>query len=143
MKVNQLSIFIENQPGKLYNVAKMLEDADINIRALSLAETANYGILRIIVDNTRKAFDMLKQENFSVTITEIIAVQVEDKPGGLARILKIFEDNNINIEYMYALIEKKDSNAVMLFRIDNIDNAIAVLKKNNIAVHSGKELFEN
>lgn len=140
MKVNQLSVFIENEPGRLYNVSKVLEEAKINIRALSLAETENYGILRMIVDNTSGAREILNKDNYTVNITEVIAVQVEDKPGGLAVILKIFEENNVNIEYMYAYIEKKEANAVMIFRIDAVDQAIGILQQKNITLYSGSEL---
>jgi len=134
MKVKQISVFIENRSGRLREVAAILGKNAINIRALSLADTSDYGILRLIVDNPDKARDVLKKENFTLSETYVIAVEVSDKPGGLADVLDILGEAGINVEYMYAFVEKSSDNAVVIFRIEDIDTAIKALKKNNVTI---------
>ena len=107
MQIKQISVFIENKAGRLHDVAKVLSDNKINIRALSLAETSDFGVLRMIVDKPDEAVKVIKANNFTVRITEVVAVEVPDKVGGLAGVLKIMDSANINIEYMYAFVEKK------------------------------------
>jgi len=132
MAVKQLSIFLENKSGRLKEVAGLLESNNINIRALALADTLDFGILRLIVDDCDKASEILKKNDFTVKETDVIAVEVEDHPGGLNKILTIFDKNNINIEYMYAFVEKSQNNAVVIFRIDDSSRAISILESNNI-----------
>lgn len=141
MKVKQISVFLENKSGRLAKVTKVLGDNNINIRALSIADTTDFGILRLIVNNPEKAWQVLKAEEFTVSETEIIAVQVPDHPGGLAGILQILEDSKINIEYMYAFVGKSGADAVVVFRVEDIDRAITLLQQKGIRLLSGKEVY--
>jgi len=138
--ITQLSIFLENRLGRLLEVVSLLGENNINIRALSLADKANYGILRIIVDKRKQAVGILKGNNFSVNETDVIAAEVEDKPGGLASILKIFVENGINVEYMYAFVEKSGEKALVVFRVENPGKGEEILKKNNIKVLNENEI---
>ena len=140
MKVKQISVFIENRSGRLREVATILGKNSINIRALSLADTSDYGILRLIVDNPDKARQVLKNENFTLSETDVIAVEISDTPGGLAFVLDILGDAGINVEYMYAFVEKSSRNAVVIFRIENIDNSINVLKSKGVKVLTNEEI---
>jgi len=134
LRVKQISIFIENRSGRLREVTEVLGGNGINIRALSLADTSDYGILRLIVDQPDKALTVLKKANFTLSETDVIAVEVKDEPGGLARVLAILGNAGINVEYMYAFVEKSSNNAVVIFRIEDIDAAISALKKNKVTI---------
>ncbi len=142
MKLIQLSIFLENRQGRLYEVCSVLGASKINIRALTIAETEGFGVLRIVVDKPEEAVKILKYNGFVANITEIVALEVEDKPGGLANILGVLNENNINIEYMYGFVEKFSEKALLVFRFENPDSAISVLVKNNIKV-IGKDDITN
>ena len=141
MKVEQISIFLENRAGRLSEVTKVLADGEINIRALSLADTSDFGILRLIVTDYEKAKTILKENGFTVGKTNVVAVEVEDKPGGLNTILSLLSSNSINVEYMYAFVQQSGKNAVLIFRFDKTDQAIEVLGKNNFHILSGEELY--
>jgi hypothetical protein len=141
MKVKQLSVFIENKSGRLAEVTRLLGTNNINIRALSLADTSDFGILRIIVNDVDKAYKILKDEKFTVSETEVLAVEVPDVPNGLYGILKMLYDNKINVEYMYAFVEKASEKAIMVFRFENTDKAIETLKKNKISILSGEQVY--
>ena len=141
MKILQISVFIENQSGRLYEVTNLLGENNINIRALSLADTSDFGILRLIVNDPQKAHTLLKENGFTVGRTEVIAVEVPDKPGGLASVLKVLNENNINVEYMYAFVEMSGDCAVMIFRFDETDKALKVLSKNNIVTIEGAKIY--
>jgi hypothetical protein len=141
MKVEQISIFIENKSGRLAEIAGNLGEAGINIRALSLADTTDFGILRLIVDDVEKAKTILKDKGFTVSKTEVIAVEVPDRPGGLAAILHTLDQERINVEYMYAFVERCGGNAVIIFRFDEIDKAISTLKANNFNILAGERLY--
>lgn len=134
MKVEQISIFIENKSGRLAEVTAILGDNGINIRALSLADTSDFGILRLIVNNSTKALKVLKEQHFTVNITHVIGVAVSDSPGGLTAILQILDKKNVNVEYMYAFVERSGDNAVIIFRFDDIDEAIMALEDNGIKI---------
>ncbi|MFA6471446.1 MAG: ACT domain-containing protein [Candidatus Latescibacterota bacterium] len=134
MRVKQISVFIENRSGRLREVAEILGKSKINIRALSLADTSDYGILRLIVDKPHEALTVLKKANFTLSETDVIAVEVSDKPGGLADVLNVLGNSGINVEYMYAFVEKSSENAVMIFRIDDIDKAVKALKAGNVTI---------
>ena len=123
MAIVQLSVFLENRLGRLDEVLKVLKDNQINIRALSLADKANYGILRMIVDNPEKCIAVLKRENVSVNFTPVVAVEVEDRPGGLQDVVRILVENGVNIEYMYAFVEKAGDKAVVVFRVEDTEKA--------------------
>ncbi|HNX81175.1 MAG TPA: ACT domain-containing protein [Candidatus Omnitrophota bacterium] len=134
MKINQISIFVENRKGRLYQVCKLLGDNAINIRALNVAETQDFGVLRMVVDKPQEALNLLKENGFTASFSEIVAVEVEDKPGGLANILKVLNDSNVNIEYMYAFVEKKLDKALLVFRFENIDKALETLTKAKVKI---------
>ena len=141
MKVEQITIFLENKPGGLEKVTKILKDAPINIRTLAVADTSDFGIVRLIVNNVELATKVLKEGGFTVSRTTVVAVEVPDRPGGLHSILEVLAKENINIAYMYAFVEKSGENAVMLFRFDQQDAAIEVLLKNGITVLPGEKLY--
>jgi hypothetical protein len=141
MKVEQISIFIENKSGRLAEITRFLGEAEINIRALSLADTSDFGILRLIVNDAEKAKAVLKEKGFTVNKTEVIAVEVPDRPGGLSTILQTLDADRINVEYMYAFVERCGGNAVIIFRFDEIDRAISTLKNNNFTVLEGERLY--
>ncbi len=134
MKIKQISIFLENRKGRLYDVCSLLGKNDINIRALNVAETESFGILRIVVDKPEAAIKVFKEANITAKITDVIAIEVEDRPGGLADILKILADEDVNIEYMYGFVEKSSDKALMVLRFDDVDKAAKVLKKHNIKI---------
>jgi len=141
MKVEQISVFLENKPGGLEKVTRILRDAGINIRTLAVADTSDFGIVRLIVNDVEKATGVLRESGFTVSRTTVVAVEVPDRPGGLHGILEVIAKENINIAYMYAFVEKSGENAVMLFRFDQQDRAIEVLTKSGIAVLSGEKLY--
>jgi len=134
MNIKQISVFVENKKGKLAEVTKLLTEQEINIRAVSLAETAEFGILRLIVNKPDKCIQTLKANNFIAQLTDVIAVEVEDKIGGLGKILSLFDEADINIEYMYAFIEKKKNNAIVIFRIDDTKKALDALNAKGISI---------
>lgn len=132
--INQISIFIENTKGRLAEVCGLLGSNNINIKALTIAESPEFGILRVVLDDTDKAKKILKENGFIATIAKVVAVEVSDTPGGLAKALKVLADNNINLEYMYGFVEKASEKALMVLKFDNVDKAMEVLQKNNISV---------
>ena len=138
MKVEQISIFLENKSGRLADVTEVLAKADINIRALALADTTDFGILRLIVNDTEKAKLVLKENDFTVGKTEVIAIEVTDKPGGLAQILSIIHKEGLNVEYMYAFLEKHEKKAIIIFRFDDLEKAIEILKNAGIGILKGE-----
>jgi len=141
MKVEQISIFIENKSGRLAEITRILGDAGINIRALSLADTSDFGILRLIVDNVETAKAVLKEKGFTVSKTEVVAVEVPDRPGGLSSLLQTLDANQINVEYMYAFVERCGGNAVIIFRFDETDKAIDSLKGSAFTILQGERLY--
>lgn len=138
MRVEQISVFLENRAGRLAEVTKVIAEAGINIRALSLADTSDFGILRLIVDDNDKAKSVLRERGFTVGKTDVLAVEVEDRPGGLNRILEILSAAGINVEYMYAFVQHAGKDAVMIFRFDDIDGATQLLLENKVKVLKGE-----
>jgi hypothetical protein len=141
VKVEQISIFIENKSGRLAEITRVLGEADINIRALSLADTTDFGILRLIVNDGSKAKAVLKEKGFTVNMTEVVAVEVPDTPGGLSSILQELDRQQINVEYMYAFVERCAGNAVIIFRFDETDKAISVLRTADFNILEGERLY--
>ena len=141
MKVEQISIFLENRAGRMAQITRILGEAGVNIRALSLADTSDFGILRLIVNDNEKAIKVLKEAGFTVSKTSVVAVEVPDHPGGLARILEVLKDNEINVEYMYAFVERKKDNAIIIFRFDDPDRAVTVLNKEGVRTIRGQDLY--
>ncbi len=141
MVAEQISIFLENKAGRLAEVTRALSDAEISIRALSLADTSDFGILRIIVADHEKAKNVLKEKGFTTGRTTVVAVEVEDKPGGLHQILEVLAQHNINVEYMYNFVQKDTANATMIFRFDKAEKAVEALAANNISIVSAERLY--
>jgi hypothetical protein len=141
MLVKQISVFLENRSGRLHEVSEVLKEAGINIRALSLADTSDFGILRLIVDKPDKAQQVLKSSGFTISQTDVLAVEVEDKPGGLAQILGICDSGGINVEYMYAFVEKSGQNAVVIFRAENPQDAVALFQRNGIRLLGEEHIY--
>jgi len=130
MIIKQISIFVENRAGRLAEITDIIAQNNINIRALSIADTTNFGILRIIVDDTNRVEKILKENGMTVSVTGVISVCVEDKPGGLAKILKTLAAENIGIEYMYAFISRESADkAYVIMRIEEEFKAVEILKK--------------
>ncbi len=140
MKVEQIAIFLENKSGRLSEITGVLANSNINIRSLSLADTADFGILRLIVDKVEEAEKVLKEGGFTVGRTHVVAVEVPDKVGGLASVLKVIETAEINVEYMYAFVNKSGENAVMIFRFEEIEEAIRILQDKGITILSGAQI---
>lgn len=141
MKVEQISIFLENRAGRLTDVTRVLSQGGINIRALSLADTSDFGILRLIVTDHERAKQLLKENGFTVGRTSVVAVEVDDRPGGLHFILELLSNNQINVEYMYAFVQQTGKDAVMIFRFDRTDQAVEILQTNKIRIIPGDELY--
>jgi len=139
--VEQISIFLENKAGRLAEVTRILAEAQVNIRALSLADTSDFGILRLIVNDCEKAKTELKAHGFTVGKTEVVAVEVSDQPGGLYYILRILQKSNVNVEYMYAFVQQSGANAVLIFRFDNLEEALKILKEKGVNVIRGEKLY--
>ncbi len=133
MSVKQISVFLENKKGRLAELTETLEREGINMRALSLADTADFGVLRIIVDDVDRCLGVLREAGFVAQVTEVIAIEVEDKPGGLHRILKVLDAAAINVEYLYAYVEKRKAAAVVICKVDDRGKAGDALKKASIA----------
>ncbi len=125
--IKQISVFSENRPGRLAAIAHALESEKVNILAFMIAEAEGFGVVRALVDNPDKAYKKLTGEGFSVTFTDVIAVRMQDRPGGLYEIAKILGDSGVNMEYAYAYTGKEG--AVLILRVDKVEPAIKVLKQ--------------
>jgi hypothetical protein len=134
MKIHQLSVFVENSPGHLRAPCQVLSDAGINLATLSLADTKQYGILRLIIRDWQRARAILDAAGFVTNVSEVLAIEVADRPGGLADVLRVIEQANINVEYMYAFTEKRNDKAVLIFRFQDVDAAINALATSEINV---------
>ena len=141
MKIKQLSIFLQNRMGSLSKPLEVLTVADVNIRAMCMADTSEFGILRLVVDDPDKGKEALEQNNFLVKITEIVGVEMHDAPGGLTSVLNVIRDNNIDLEYLYAFTHEKEGKAILLLHADDIDTLIDVLEKNNITIVPKEEVY--
>ncbi len=142
MRVKQVSVFLENRTGRLDEVADILGSRRINIRALSLADTSDFGILRLIVNQPEAAYEALREAGFTTRYTDVIAVEVPDTPGGLAGVLKIFREANLNVEYLYAFVEKRTEGAVVIFRFEETDRAIGILQQKGVSLLTGAEVYK-
>lgn len=138
----QISIFLENKAGRLAHVTRILGESDINIRALSIADTSDFGILRIIVNDPQRAYRILKEKGFTVSETEVIAVQVPDTPGSLADVLEQMAEENLNIEYMYAFLGTTSDEALVIFKIEDIDRARETFKRRAIKFLEESQLYK-
>lgn len=141
MQAEQISIFLENKAGRLSEVTGILWQNQVNIRALAVADTTDFGVLRLIVDDNAKAEQVLKNAGFTVRKTKVVAVEVADQPGGLHSILEMLYKAGINVEYMYAFVRQSGDNAVMIFRFDQPEEAIDVLSQNGVTIVEGARLY--
>jgi hypothetical protein len=141
MYINQISVFIENRPGRLSAITKVLGENSIDIRALSLADTTNFGILRLIVNKPAEAERILKENGFTVSTTKVIAVQVDDRPGGLNSILERLYDAGIAVEYAYAFITRKIDGAFVILRVEDNEKAVDYLKSCGVTLLTADEIY--
>ncbi len=141
MKIKQLSIFLQNRMGSLAKPLEVLTVANVNIRAMCMADTSEFGILRLVVDDPEKGKEALEENNFLVKITEIIGVEMNDAPGGLTTVLDIIKENLIDLEYLYAFSHEKAEKAILLLHADDIDNLISVLQENKIHIVCAEEVY--
>ncbi len=141
MKLQQLSVFLENKPGSLKKALAVLSEAKVNISTLALADTKEYGILRLVIKDWEKAKAALEKGGLTVKQTEVLAVEVEDRPGGLAAVLAPVEAAGVNVEYMYAFSTGGKGKAILIFRFSDLDKAIAALKKGGMGVLETVQLF--
>ncbi len=141
MFVKQISVFLENKSGRLAEVTSVLGDNNIDISALSIADTTDFGILRLIVNKPEEAEKVLRDNGFTMSITNVLAIGVNDEPGGLAKVLKVLEGDKTEIEYMYAFVSKKDDEALVILKTSNPKRAIEVLKAQGINVLSSDQVY--
>jgi hypothetical protein len=141
MKVKQVSVFLENRTGRMADAARLLGENNINIRALSIADTADFGILRIIVSDYEKAEKAFKDAGFTVSLTDVVAIEVPDTPGGLAQILDRLQQADLAIEYLYAFVEKSADKAVVVFRFDNTEDALKKIETTGVTVLTAEQVY--
>jgi hypothetical protein len=130
--IKQLSVFIENKPGRLYKLTKFLGDNKIDLVMLSIADTKDFGILRLITKDIGRSYELLKAAGYTVSVTELIGVEVGDRPGGLAEVLSAFDNSGISVEYLYSFARTSDKTAIILFRVEDPEAALKILEKENI-----------
>ncbi|MDR0557738.1 MAG: ACT domain-containing protein [Treponema sp.] len=134
MELKQITVFLENKAGRLGEVTRVLAEAGVNMRAISIADTADFGILRIIVDQHENALQALSESGFTTRITTIAAVEIEDRPGGLAHVMELFQKSQVNIEYLYASLENKAGKAVVIFKLADHEKGLQILKDNGLSM---------
>lgn len=142
MTIKQISVFVENKTGRMAEITQTIGSANVDIRALSVADTSDFGILRLIVDNPEEAVAALKEAGMTVSITDVIGVGIDDKPGAFAKAVKVLSDADINIEYMYAFISRTKGKAYVIIRVEDVEKGIEVLRTNGIHMFSNDE-FDN
>ena len=140
MTINQISVFLENKSGRLADVTNVLADNNINLRAMTIADTADFGILRLVVNSPDKAAQILEENGFTIRITKVLGIEIDDKPGGLHRIMRIFKENGLNIEYLYASLENKNNKAVVIFKVEDVELGLKIVESNSLVAVSGKDL---
>lgn len=141
MLVKQISVFVENKPGKLSAVTRLLADNDVDIRAFSVADSKDFGILRLIVNNPEKASEVLKSAEVTISVTNVIAVCIGDRPGGLAEAVDCLYKSNISVEYMYAFVEKSGDNAFAILRVENNDKALEALTEGGFTILPAEKVY--
>jgi hypothetical protein len=137
MTIKQISVFLENVSGRLAEVTKILSDGGVNLRAITIADTADFGILRIVSDSPERTLGLLEEGGFTARVTEVLAVEIEDRPGGLSSVMEIFFNNNVNIEYLYASLETHQENAVVIFKVEDIEHGQKIIVENGLNAISG------
>jgi len=141
MLVKQISVFLENTKGRLYSVTDILAKNNINIRALSIADTTDFGILRLIVNDPDAANKILRDNNFTVRVTDVVAVEISDTPGGLSTALKLLNEKDVAVEYMYAFLGNLSNNAMVILKVDDVDKAVGVLTNSDIKLINSNEVY--
>ena len=142
MTINQLSVFVENSPGRLAEITEILGEENIDLRAMSIADTSEFGILRVIVDEPEKAQEILREAGCAVSVTPVLAVEIEDTPGSLAKIIRVLAEEDVSVEYIYAYITRKENNAYVIFKVEDIPAAEAIFERNGINTASAEEIYE-
>lgn len=140
MQVRQISVFLENKIGRLAEITQVLGNKEINIRALAIADTTEFGILRMIVDRPQEAYEALEERGFTVSQTEVLVVEAEDRPGGLAQVVAILSKAGINVEYLYAFVAPKARNALVVLKIEKIKETIDLLQTQKVKILSTEEI---
>jgi len=140
MAVRQISVFLENKIGRLAEITQILGNKEINIRALAIADTTEFGILRMIVDRPQKAYQALEERGFTVSQTEVVVVEVEDKPGGLAQVMAILGKEGINVEYLYAFVAPKGRGALVVLKIEEKKATVDLLQEKKVKILSAEEI---
>jgi hypothetical protein len=133
MQITQISVFLENNAGRLGEVTKVLAQKNINIRAISIADTADFGILRLIVDDSPRAMEALGAAGFTARSSEVLAVEIPDQPGSLARVMELFQKTGVNIEYLYASLEGETGKAVVIFKVEDLQHGLKIVKENGLS----------
>lgn len=141
MQIQQLSIFVENKSGRLAEITETLAAANVDIRAISVADTSDFGLLRLIVDRPEEAVKALKKANLTVSLTSVIAVGINDKPGEFAKAMRVLADNHISVEYMYAFISRDKGKAYVILRVEDSEKATKALSENGIALLNAEEIY--
>lgn len=134
MQIKQISVFLENNAGRLGEVTRVLANAGINIRAISIADTADFGILRLIADKSHEAVKALTNAGFTTRISDVVAVEINDTPGSLAKVMELFEKSQVNIEYLYASLEGKTGKAVVIFKMENFEKGLKLVEENGLSM---------
>jgi hypothetical protein len=134
MQIKQISVFLENSAGRLGEVTRVLAEANINIRAISIADTADFGILRLIVDKSDAAVEALTKGNFTTRLSDVVAVEIGDTPGSLARVMELFQKSNVNIEYLYASLEGTVGKAVVILKLENFEQGLKIVTDNGLSM---------
>jgi len=142
MKLRQISVFVENRTGRVAEVATLLRDGDINIRAITLADTHDFGIVRLIVNKVDEALKILRDNKFTALDTDVAALEIPDAPGSLCRVLDLLGKENVNVEYLYGFVERSGENAILIFRFEDADHALKVIQANGLRILSGEELYK-
>lgn len=142
MLIKQMSVFVENTTGRLADLTRVLADAGIDIKASCIADTVDFGILRCIVDDPEAATKVLKENGFTASITEVIAVELADRPGGFADVLEVLSAEKIGVDYIYSTIRSKEGTAIIVLKVEDPQQAINVLQKHNVKLYEMKELVK-
>jgi len=139
-EIKQISLFVENRPGRMAKVAKTLSDADVNIRALTIAEAGDFGVIRMVVDDPEKGYKVLKESAFTVSMTDVLVVEMKDTPGGLYEIVNTLGQSAVNVDYAYAFVTAKAEKAMLILRVDDIAKARRVLSEMGVKIATKEQI---
>jgi hypothetical protein len=139
-RIKQISVFVENKPGRLLDVVEILGNSNIDIKAISLADSSDFGIVRLICENPESAYEVINNSGFTASLTEVLAIAISDKPGSLAKVLRALKESDVNIEYMYGFSAKTKDHAVMIIKVSNLEETIKCCISNNVQVLSENDI---